>query len=330
MTPVPANAALGPRTVGVPHSQSPPNVHPLGHVSKPLWKYVVHPPTAVPLQTPAVQLSPVVQLSKSLQAVPFMMGIAVQFEFASQMPTLHSSVACAHMPPGATASPTQDPFTGLHTPLVQFTVNAEQSFAAPPWHAPARQVLPVLQRSPESEQALPFLVASGVGSHAPLTGLQATELHSPSGEKEQSFGVPTQAPFVQTPFTWHWSVGEHAEPGIEGAFEQDCAFSLHTISVHGGAVMSQVFAGPPTHTPASEQASLVVQKRPSSHTAPVSGTTVHSPTVPGNCPSLHTAFRQAGVSIALQSCAQGLEPPDPPDPPAELAPVPPVFDVVVV
>src|SRR5262249_2379471 len=38
MTPLPEWAEGGPTFVGVPHSQSPPNVQPFGQTSKPSWK----------------------------------------------------------------------------------------------------------------------------------------------------------------------------------------------------------------------------------------------------------------------------------------------------
>src|SRR6188508_887156 len=98
------------------------------------------------------------------------------------------------MPPGAIGSASQAPVWALQTPLTQFWVSAEQSFAAPAWQAPPRHFLSTMHGSPVSEQSCPSLVPSGVGSHLPVAGLHATALHSVNGEKVQSSGAPVQVP----------------------------------------------------------------------------------------------------------------------------------------
>src|SRR5262245_26815451 len=113
------------------------------------------------------------------------MGVGWHMPFMSQMPMLHSSVASAHIPPGAMGCASQLPLTVLQTPLTHPAVKYEQSFGLPPRHCPPEQALPIMQRSPVSEHASPSFVGSGVGSHMPVVALQATLLHSAYGEKLQ-------------------------------------------------------------------------------------------------------------------------------------------------
>src|SRR5262245_33799272 len=119
------------------------------------------------------------------------------------------------VPTGAFAGP-QKPFMESHTPTSHPTSYAEQSLATPPPHCPFLHVLLTLQRSPVSTHGASSCFGSGVASHFPVAGLQATELHSFSGENVQSLGSPLQSPVWHTPLTWQRSVGVHAVPSFTG------------------------------------------------------------------------------------------------------------------
>ena len=116
--------------------------------------------------------------------------VTTQVPFMSQVPSSHTPTPSEHAPPAGTGSATQSPVTMSQTPLLQPMVRAEQSFGVPPMHWPSLHVLPTLQRLPLREQASPFLVGSIMPSHMPFAGLQTAVLHSPTGAKVQSFGVP--------------------------------------------------------------------------------------------------------------------------------------------
>src|SRR5262245_4357615 len=118
-------------------------------------------------------------------------------------------------------------------------------------------------------------------SHLPVAGLHVAVLHSPVGEKKQSFGVPMQRPPWQEALTWQRSpdVGTQPTPSLSGDFEQVFDGSSHLISLHVSPGMPQSFWLPPTHRPWTH-VSPSVQNWPSSHGSPAGpGWTTHWPVI---------------------------------------------------
>ena len=286
----------------------------------------------MPVQTPPLQVSPVVQLLKSSQAVPLGSGDGTQFELASQVPASQGPMPSKQVPPGITAWPVHCPLTMSQTPIWQPMSSALQSLGKPPLQTPLLQVLPSEHRSLGSMQDWPSSVGSGCGLHTPSAGSQTDSSQSPLGAKRQSLAWPTQFPLVQVPLTMHRSVGVQAAPLLAAIDEQVWLPSSQVTSSQGPAPMPQSLGGPPTQAPAW-QVSPAVQNTPSSHSVPsTSATTTHSPTVPGWLPSLQMATLQSGVVISLQSCSHRLSPPWPPSPmpPSAMPPVPPPPPALVV
>src|SRR5687768_3619065 len=72
--------------------------------------------TLPPRHCPAWQVVPLVQPSRSLQAWPWFAGTGLQTPLMSQTPSLQSSVASAHAPPGGTTCCTHCPLGIEQTP----------------------------------------------------------------------------------------------------------------------------------------------------------------------------------------------------------------------
>src|SRR5437870_2077387 len=220
---VPLATGWGFGQVPVAGSQLPPVWH---------WSGVGH-TMPVPLQTPAWQVSPVVQVLPSLQAVPLATG---GFE--------------------------QVPISGLQVPAVWHWSGAGQTTAVPA-HTPAWQVSPVVQALP-SVQMVP--VAARGFEQVPVAGSQV-----PAGWHWSGAGHATAVP-VQVP-AWQVSPAVHALPSLQAV--PLAATGLEQVPVAGSQVPARWHwsdagqaTGVPLQTPAL-QVSPVVQRLPSEHRLPL-------------------------------------------------------------
>ena len=151
--------------------------------------------TAEPAQMPEVQTSVVVQRSVSSQVVPSATGIA-----------------------------TQPPAAASQTPVLQASVNAEQSTAAPPTQTPVAHMSPMVQTSPSSQ---PVPSATGTAVHAPVAASHVPVLQA-SVIAEQSTGVPAvQVPALQLSPVVQPSPSSQPVPSATGVASQAPVAGLH-------------------------------------------------------------------------------------------------------
>jgi hypothetical protein len=188
--------------------------------------------TAVPVQTPAWQVSPVVQALPSVHVVPFVItGLE------------------------------QTPVDGSHVPATWHWSLAVQVTVVPP-QRPAWQVSPVVQALP-SLHDVPF-VAAGF-EHTPVEGL-----HVPAtwhwSLAVQVTAVPVHVPAWQLSPVVHASPSVHDVPFVAFGFEQRPVAGLHVPATWHWSLAVQVTAVPP-QTPAW-QLSPVVHRAPSLHVVP--------------------------------------------------------------
>src|SRR5437870_1034018 len=221
---VPLATGWGFGQVPVAGSQLPPVWH---------WSGAGH-TMPVPLQTPAWQVSPVVKVLPSLQAVPLATG---GFE--------------------------QVPISGLQVPAVWHWSGAGQTTAVP-WQTPPWQLSAVVQALP-SLHAVPF--GAGGFEHVPVAGLQVPASWHWSSTV-QATGVPEHAPARQlspvvqalpslqlVPFATGWGFGQVPVAGSQLPPVWHWSGAGHTMPV-------------PLQTPAW-QVSPVVQVLPSLQAVPL-------------------------------------------------------------
>ena len=150
-----------------------------------------------PTQAPAWQLSAEVHKLPSLQAVPFVLGVA-----------------------------TQAPVAGLHAPRLQALFNAEQSTAVPDRHClPALQVSTPLQGLPSSQSAAvsqaQFLEST---VQPPSCSEQLSVVHAILSSQVMAF--PVQVPPTQVSGPWHTEPSLQAVPsGLAGLLHRPVLLS---------------------------------------------------------------------------------------------------------
>src|SRR5262249_32268518 len=153
---------------------------------------------------------------------------------------------------------------------------------------PAAQVLFTMQRSPSLGHARPSLPITG--SQLPVAGLQTPTWHaSGTGAKKQSFGDPTQRPFLHAALMVQRSppAGTQPTPSLRGVIEQLFMPSSQVMSLHWSGTMPHAFCAPPTHRPETQWSSTV-QNCWSSHVVPVgAGAISHCPLDSLQCASWH-------------------------------------------
>lgn len=206
-----------------------------------------------PPQTPAVQVSPTVQYTPSLHAVPLVRGTL-----------MHA------------------PVLGSHSPRVHAVFSDEQSIAAPP-QVPELQASPVVHRSPSS-QACPWLM--GAPTQRAVLSLQVPAVQAEL-DAEQSRGPPLHSPAAQVSPVVQKRPSSQAPPSFRGARAQTFNASSHTPRLQVFDCAEQSRATPATQAPAVQE-SPVVQNAPSSHAVPlVSGTLMQAPVAGSHSPRVH-------------------------------------------
>ena len=234
---------------------------------------------APPTQTPAAQVSPVVQALPSSH--DSMLSTLTQPRTESHESLVHglpssqsSGAPPTHDPPeqvssivhaspsshGSELSVLTHPVAGSHVSSVQM-LPSSQSAGAPPTQVPAAHVSPTVQASPSSHGSV--LLANSQTPPRQLSvvqGLPSSQSATTMQVMQPGMGDPTQVPAEQVSAWVHGMPSSHEI--VLFPLTQPRTGSQE--SVVQMLPSSQSGAGPPTHTPASHVSS-VVQALPSSH-----------------------------------------------------------------
>ena len=257
-----------------------------------------------PMQLPLVQASVIVQLLPSVQAAPSLPGV-----------------------------PTHLPSVASHASVVHGLPSSQATWP-PAWHAPPKQVSPVVQplpslQTPPSaflETHLPATHKSAVQALLSLQSVSTTHTPPHAGVKVEAHAAvlgshvsvvqalpssqllgepPTHRPDLQPSASVQALPSSHGTLSAPAGWTQLPVLGSHASVVHG-LPSSQAMALP-VQTPPKQLS--VVQALPSSHATPSAGVSTHLPptqlSVVQTLPSLHWASAvQAAPQVGMAACAQ--------------------------